>query len=78
MDSNIRRLPIGVQDFEKLRRENCIYVDKTAYIYELLKSPAPYFLSRPSRFGKSLFFILISTMANILSSRLFSRVRGII
>ena len=55
MDSNIRRLPIGVQDFEKLRRENCIYVDKTAYIYELLKSPAPYFLSRPRRFGKSLF-----------------------
>ncbi len=59
MDTEVRKLPIGVQSFEKLRQENYIYVDKTGYIYELLKNGAPYFLSRPRRFGKSL---LISTL----------------
>jgi hypothetical protein len=54
MSSN-RKLPIGIQDFEKLRTGNNIYVDKTAYIYKLLQSDAPYFLGRPRRFGKSLF-----------------------
>ena len=54
-----RRLPIGIQSFEKLRNNNCIYVDKTEYIYELVHSAIPYFLSRPRRFGKSL---LISTL----------------
>lgn len=50
-----RKLPIGIQDFEKLRKEGCIYVDKTEYVYRLVHSSAPYFLSRPRRFGKSLF-----------------------
>ncbi|MDR1004864.1 MAG: ATP-binding protein [Prevotellaceae bacterium] len=54
-----RRLPIGIQDFEKLRREGHVYVDKTAYIYELSQGGNPYFLGRPRRFGKSL---LLSTM----------------
>ena len=52
---NVRKLPVGVQDFEKLRSGNNIYVDKTLYIHKLLQSDAPYFLSRPRRFGKSLF-----------------------
>ncbi|MDR1631781.1 MAG: ATP-binding protein [Dysgonamonadaceae bacterium] len=55
MMSSNRKLPIGIQDFEKLRTGNNIYVDKTAYIYKLLQSDAPYFLGRPRRFGKSLF-----------------------
>ena len=50
-----RLLPIGIQDFEKLRKNNFIYVDKTAFLYKLTKSRCPYFLSRPRRFGKSLF-----------------------
>lgn len=54
-----RFLPIGIQDFEKLRGNGCIYVDKTAFIYQLAKVQSPYFLSRPRRFGKSL---LLSTM----------------
>ncbi len=54
-----RFLPIGVQDFEKLRNRNNIYVDKTQYIFNLAQSSTPYFLSRPRRFGKSL---LLSTM----------------
>ena len=54
-----RFLPIGIQDFEKLRQGNYIYVDKTQYIYQLARTSTPYFLSRPRRFGKSL---LLSTM----------------
>ena len=50
-----RRLPIGVQTFRKVREEDCYYVDKTAYIGRLLDEGAHYFLSRPRRFGKSLF-----------------------
>ena len=54
-----RFLPIGIQDFEDLRRRNCIYVDKTDLVYKLAREGKPYFLSRPRRFGKSL---LLSTM----------------
>ncbi len=54
-----RFLPIGIQDFEKLRTFNNVYVDKTSYIYELTRTSSPYFLSRPRRFGKSL---LLSTL----------------
>ena len=50
-----RKLPIGIQDFAKIRKEGFIYVDKTEYIYRLVQSGAPCFLSRPRRFGKSLF-----------------------
>ncbi len=56
---NIRKLPIGVQSFEKLRSENYLYVDKTKFIYKLATEGSTYFLSRPRRFGKSL---LLSTM----------------
>ncbi len=56
---NSRKLPIGIQSFEKLRKRNMLYVDKTEYIYELVHSGIPYFLSRPRRFGKSL---LLSTL----------------
>ena len=50
-----RKLPIGIQDFEKIRSEGYLYVDKTEYVYNLAQSGVPYFLSRPRRFGKSLF-----------------------
>lgn len=55
----IRKLPIGIQGFEKLRTDHFLYVDKTGYIYRLAHNNVPYFLSRPRRFGKSL---LLSTM----------------
>ena len=51
--------PIGIQDFESLRNDGYVYVDKTALIYKLATTGRYYFLSRPRRFGKSL---LISTM----------------
>ncbi len=54
MDFN-RKLPIGVQSFKDLREKEFLYVDKTAFIPKLANSGKVYFLSRPRRFGKSLF-----------------------
>jgi hypothetical protein len=56
---DIRKLPIGIQSFEDLRRNHYLYVDKTAYVWNLISTGKVYFLSRPRRFGKSL---LISTL----------------
>ena len=53
--SDRRKLPIGIQTFRKIREENCYYVDKTALIQRLMDEGTHYFLSRPRRFGKSLF-----------------------
>ena len=53
-----RKLPIGIQTFEKLRKEGYLYVDKTALVWQMVSTSTPYFLSRPRRFGKSL---LLST-----------------
>ena len=50
-----RKIPIGVQSFEKMRNDKYLYVDKTKYVYNLVCTSSPYFLSRPRRFGKSLF-----------------------
>ncbi|MBQ6132808.1 MAG: AAA family ATPase, partial [Lachnospiraceae bacterium] len=50
-----RKLPIGIQDFENIRNDGYLYVDKTEFVYELVHGGKPYFLSRPRRFGKSLF-----------------------
>ena len=50
-----RRLPIGIQTFREIRERDCYYVDKTAYVGRLLDEGKHYFLSRPRRFGKSLF-----------------------
>ena len=59
MDTNYRRYPIGIQNFEQLRNNNCVYIDKTELIYKMTHSDTVYFLSRPRRFGKSL---LVSTL----------------
>ena len=55
----MRKYPIGIQNFQKLREGSFVYVDKTKYVYELTQQAGYYFLSRPRRFGKSL---LISTL----------------
>lgn len=56
-----RFLPIGIQDFEDLRNRKCIYVDKTALVYKLVREGKPYFLSRPRRFGKSLLLSIMES-----------------
>lgn len=62
----LRKLPIGIQTFEKVRKENFLYVDKTAMVYQLASTFTPYFLSRPRRFGKSM---LISTFESYFQGR---------
>lgn len=57
--SVMKLYPIGIQNFESLRNDGYIYVDKTALLYRLAKSGRYFFLSRPRRFGKSL---MISTL----------------
>ena len=62
-----RRLPIGIQDFAKIREDGFCYVDKTDLIYKLISgSGGAFFLSRPRRFGKSL---LCSTLEAIFESK---------
>lgn len=51
--------PIGIQNFEKNRKDGYVYIDKTALTHQMVKTGSYYFLSRPRRFGKSL---LISTL----------------
>ena len=48
------KYPIGIQDFEDLRRKEFVYIDKTAFVHKLVSEGKYYFLSRPRRFGKSL------------------------
>ncbi|MBI5218690.1 MAG: AAA family ATPase [Bacteroidia bacterium] len=62
MPENLKKLPIGKQDFATMIKENYLYVDKTEYIYKLISRGSVYFLSRPRRFGKSL---TVSTLAEI-------------
>lgn len=50
-----RKLPIGIQSFENLRQDGYVYIDKTEFVYNLVHTGKVYFLSRPRRFGKSLF-----------------------
>lgn len=59
MDNTFRIYPIGIQNFEDLRNNKNVYVDKTELIYRLANTNKVYFLSRPRRFGKSL---LVSTL----------------
>ena len=55
----IMKYPIGIQNFEKIRREGYVYVDKTPWMWKMISEGSYYFLSRPRRFGKSL---MVSTL----------------
>ncbi|MDD6381569.1 MAG: AAA family ATPase [Lachnospiraceae bacterium] len=50
-----RKLPVGMQDFNDIRTKDYLYVDKTQYVWKLASGSKSFFLSRPRRFGKSLF-----------------------
>jgi len=58
------KLPIGIQTFKKLRENNCVYVDKTKYLVDLIENVDVCFFARPRRFGKSL---TISTFEALFS-----------
>ena len=60
MNSNRRRLPVGIQSFKKIREEKFMYVDKTDIVWQLANNGHTYnYLSRPRRFGKS---VLVDTL----------------
>ncbi len=61
-----RRLPTGLQSFPMLRERGCCYVDKTHFACQLLRHGRRYSLSRPRRFGKSLF---VSTLKALFEGR---------
>jgi hypothetical protein len=58
----MKYLPIGVQSLQKIFERNCIYVDKTRMVHEIIQNGSCYFFSRPRRFGKSL---LVSTFKEL-------------
>ena len=60
------KYPIGIQNFEKIRTENYMFIDKTDLIFKMVNEGSYYILSRPRRFGKSL---LLSTIHAYLSGR---------
>ncbi|MDR3365490.1 MAG: AAA family ATPase, partial [Prevotellaceae bacterium] len=63
----MKKLPVGIQSFSKLRTNGFVYVDKTEHIYKMIDDGSSiYFLSRPRRFGKSL---LVSTLDALFSGR---------
>ncbi|MDR2092586.1 MAG: AAA family ATPase, partial [Azoarcus sp.] len=59
-----KKLPIGIQTFREIREENHYYVDKTPFALRLIDEGKYYFLSRPRRFGKSLF---LDTLAELFA-----------
>lgn len=66
-ETNNRILPVGIQSFEKIRKEGLLYVDKTEIIWNLVNSNKTYnYLSRPRRFGKSL---LVDTLQAYFEGR---------
>lgn len=62
----MKKLPIGIQTFQDIRNENYVYVDKTDIALTLIESGRYYFLSRPRRFGKSLF---LDTLQDIFQGK---------
>jgi len=62
----LKKLPIGIQTFDKIREGNYLYIDKTDIAYNLIDSYNYVFLSRPRRFGKSLF---LDTLKNIFEAK---------
>lgn len=70
------KIPYGISNFETIRKDRYLYVDKTRYI-ELLENDAPYqFFVRPRRFGKSLFLSMLYHYYNIGSKSKFDELFG--
>ena len=77
MQAKIKRLPYGNSNFERLMLENYVYVDKTKYIELLEKEDNPYqFFVRPRKFGKSLFFSMLSHYYDMLRAHRFAELFG--
>jgi hypothetical protein len=76
-EKNFKRLPYGTSNFERLITENYVYVDKTPFIKMLENEQNPYqFFIRPRKFGKSLFFSILSHYYDILGGNRFQTLFG--
>ena len=62
----LKRLPVGIQTFEKIINDDYLYIDKTEYIWNMTHLSNYIFLSRPRRFGKSL---LVSTIQSYFEGK---------
>ena len=62
----LKRLPVGIQTFSEVVDRDCLYIDKTEYIWNMIHLSKSIFLSRPRRFGKSL---LVSTLQAYFEGR---------
>ena len=65
-DMKLKRLPVGIQTYSEIVNLNCVYIDKTEYIYKMINLSKYIFLSRPRRFGKSL---LVSTLQSYFEGK---------
>ncbi|MFD3158736.1 AAA family ATPase (plasmid) [Haloimpatiens sp. FM7330] len=71
---NKNKIPYGISNFEQLRKENYLYIDKTKYI-ETLENDAPYqFFIRPRRFGKSLFLSMLENYYDVNKRNSFDEI----
>ena len=66
MPSPLKKLPIGIQTFSRIREEDFVYIDKTPMIADMVNGAGRLFLSRPRRFGKSL---LVDTLRCLFQGR---------
>ena len=64
--TKLKKLPVGIYTFERIVKENYLYVDKTDIALDLIENNTYVFLSRPRRFGKSLF---LDTLKNIFEGK---------
>jgi hypothetical protein len=76
-EKNIKRLPYGTSNFERLILENYCYVDKTRFIALLENEANPYqFFIRPRKFGKSLFFSILDNYYDLNKAKIFEALFG--
>ena len=74
--SQVKGIPYGISDFNRMRNENFYFVDKTMYLPLIEEMPSYLFLIRPRRFGKSLFLSMMRTYYDIIQKDNFDKYFG--
>lgn len=74
--NNVKRIPYGISDFNRIRRDNFYFVDKSMYLPQIEEMPSYLFLIRPRRFGKSVFLSMMRTYYDILKRDNFDKYFG--
>lgn len=74
--NQVKGIPYGISDFNRMRNDNFYFVDKTEYLPLIEKMPSYLFLIRPRRFGKSLFLSMMRTYYDILQQKNFDKYFG--